>query len=86
MGTPFTHSHPSGRHQVYIPNGDYHDSRHSEYVRARSKVPAIRAYLQQRRATGELFDVTLILWSEGDRSAREQGERALRRGRGHGVD
>lgn len=40
------------------------------------EVPAIRAYVQQHRTTDEPFDVTIILWSEGDRSAREQEETA----------
>ena len=40
------------------------------------EVRAIRTYMQQHRADGAPFDVTVILWSEGDRSLSESVETA----------
>jgi alkanesulfonate monooxygenase SsuD/methylene tetrahydromethanopterin reductase-like flavin-dependent oxidoreductase (luciferase family) len=39
-----------------------------------NEVRAIRAYMQQHRATDDPFDVTVILWSDGNHSPAEQEE------------
>jgi alkanesulfonate monooxygenase SsuD/methylene tetrahydromethanopterin reductase-like flavin-dependent oxidoreductase (luciferase family) len=49
------------------------DPRENRAIRP-DEVRAIRAYIQQHRASSDPFDVVVLLWSEGRRTAEERAE------------